>query len=59
MKECFNVLAFYCFRFALHHLDFTFMAALNFIVPQRSYNSGKEYPYRIMDSHNALDWKES
>lgn len=57
MEKSFNVLVFYCFRFALHHLDFTFMAALNFIAPQRYYNTGKEYPRRIMESHKALDWK--
>lgn len=34
----------------------TFMVALNFIAPQRSYNTGKEYH---TESHKALDWKGS
>lgn len=58
MEESFNVLAFYYFRFSLHHLDFTFMAALNFIASQRYCNIWKEYPYRIMKSQNSVDWKE-
>lgn len=57
MEDSFNVLAFYYLRFALHHFDFTFMASLNFVAPQRYYNTEKEYAYRIMESHNAFDWK--